>query len=141
MQKVVVDTNVFVSALLKKDSAPRHVLRHCLEGLAQPLMSNALFQEYEDVMARPSILRGCVLSEPERDELLNAFLSTCQWVSVYYLWRPNLPDEGDNHLVELAIAGNASRLITGNKKDFRSGELRLDDFKVVTPREYLKERN
>ena len=47
----------------------------------------------------------CQLDREEREALLNAFLSVCTWQTVYYLWRPNLPDEADNHLVELAVAG------------------------------------
>jgi hypothetical protein len=30
---------------------------------------------------------------------LDAFLSVCHWQKVYYAWRPNLPDEADNHKV------------------------------------------
>ena len=39
--------------------------------------------------------------------MFHSFLSLCEWVPVYYLWRPNLRDEGDNHLIELAVAGRA----------------------------------
>ncbi|WP_422133014.1 MULTISPECIES: PIN domain-containing protein [unclassified Endozoicomonas] len=50
--------------------------------------------------------------ESEREQVLNALLSITQWVEIYYLWRPKLPDEADNHLVELAMAGGASHIIT-----------------------------
>ena len=30
-------------------------------------------------------------------------MSRCRWVEVFYAWRPNLPDEADNHLIELAV--------------------------------------
>ena len=66
-------------------------------------------------------------------------MSVCRWVSIYYLWRPNLPDEDDNHLIELAVAGQAHWLITGNKKDIAAGELMFPDLRIVTPREYLSE--
>jgi hypothetical protein len=36
--------------------------------------------------------------------LLEIFFSVCEWTRIYCGWRPNLPDEGDNHLVELAVA-------------------------------------
>jgi len=37
---------------------------------------------------------------------------------IYFLWRPNLRDEADNHLVELAVAGGAQAVVTRNKRDF-----------------------
>jgi hypothetical protein len=44
-------------------------------------------------------------------------------VKVYYLWRPNLPDEADNHLIELALAGGADTIVTNNLRDVSRGEL------------------
>ena len=71
--------------------------------------------------------------------LLDAVLSVCQWVNITFLWRPNLPDESDNHLIELAIAGNAEWIITGNAGDIAAGELVFDSFRIVTSSIWLKE--
>jgi hypothetical protein len=43
------------------------------------------------VPVRPALFRGCILSAPEREALLDAFLRACRWTRIYYLWRPNLP--------------------------------------------------
>ena len=140
MRRIVIDTNVFISALLKSSSAPRQVLRLCLNEEIQPIMGNALFSEYEEVMARESLFKNSLLNSKERDDLFNAFLSVCKWLPVYYLWRPNFPDESDNHLLELAIAGNAQWLVTGNTKDFIHGELNVGICSILTPSRFLKER-
>ena len=58
---------------------------------------------------------------------------------VYYGWRPNLPDEGDNHLIELALADGAQAIITHNLRDLRGGELRLGTLRVLTPAQCLEE--
>ncbi|WP_051088820.1 PIN domain-containing protein [Lamprocystis purpurea] len=58
--------------------------------------------------------RRSILSAAERDELLDIFLAQCRWTRVYFRWRPNVPDEGDNHLVELAITGGAQAIVTRN---------------------------
>ena len=58
----------------------------------------------------------------------------------YYLWRPNLPDEADNHLIELAVAGGASHIVTGNLKDFRNAQLSFPHLHIVSANDYLKER-
>ena len=65
--------------------------------------------------------------------LLEAVLSLCEWVNISFLWRPNLPDESDNHLIELAVAGNAESIITGNTKDIVAGEFVFDLIRIVTP--------
>ena len=64
----------------------------------------------------------------DRAALLDAVLGVCQWINISYLWRPNLRDESDNHLVELAVAGNAAWIVTGNERDVagrRTGLRRL----------------
>ena len=53
------------------------------------------------------------------------------------IWRPNLADEGDDFLVELAVASNTKIIITDNKKDLESGELHFN-FEVLTPQEFLE---
>jgi len=70
---------------------------------------------------------------------LDIFLSTCRWTRIYYGWRPNLPDEGDNHLVELAVAGGAEYIITRNIRDVARMELLFPELKVVFPETILKE--
>jgi len=53
-------------------------------------------------------------------------------------WRPNLPDEGDNHIVELAVAGGAAMIVTNNVRDFRGAELRFPRVRIVAPRELVE---
>lgn len=58
---------------------------------------------------------------------------------VYYGWRPNLPDEADNHLVELAVAGGAAAIVTHNVRDVRRGDLVFNALRVLTPAECLEQ--
>ena len=94
--QIVVDTSVLISALIGKHGPGREVLRRCLCGEYRPLISNALFHEYEDVVGRPEIIERCPLSSDEVRVLLNAFYAACEWLPIYFLWRPNIDDEGDN---------------------------------------------
>ena len=131
---IVVDTSVLISALIGEHGPGREVIRQCLLGEYKPLISNALFQEYEDVSKRAKILDLCPLTKSEIKELLNAFYSVCIWTPIYYLWRPNVIDEGDNFLLELAVKSN-SIIVTLNGKDFKkSSEFGI---KVMTPKEFL----
>jgi uncharacterized protein len=138
IERIVIDTSVFVAALKSREGGSREVLRLCLEGRCRPLMGQKLFTEFEELMGRDELFKRSGLSATERDELLDAFLSVCEWTHVFFLWRPNLSDEDDNHLIELAVAGAATKLITHNLRDFRSGELRFPQLQIVDPATFLK---
>ncbi len=53
--KVVIDTSVWISALIKKESSARELLRLVFQGKVSPQISEALFKEYESVMKRKKI--------------------------------------------------------------------------------------
>lgn len=136
---VVIDTNVFVAALLGPSGASRSILRACLGGRLVPLMGSALLAEYESLLSREALFRDCLLERAEREAVLNAFLSVCRWTVIYFSWRPNLRDEADNHLIELAVAGAARFLVTKNTRDFRLAELHFPGLRIVQPGELHKE--
>ncbi|MEM7536772.1 MAG: putative toxin-antitoxin system toxin component, PIN family [Chloroflexota bacterium] len=140
IQPIVVDTNVFVSALLNPFGKNADVLELCYRGTYQPVMSTALFLEYEDVVNREkNFFKRCLLTPNERQQALNDFFSVCRWVKIYYAWRPNLRDEGDNFVMELAIAAGVTHIVTSNIRDFRQSELSFPDISVVTADQFLKE--
>jgi uncharacterized protein len=136
---VILDTSVFVGALLRAGAGSnRQVLRLCLEQRCQPLMGERLFLKYESVLSRPHLFKGCPIAAEERAEIFAGLVAVCRWVSVHYLWRPNLPDEGDNHVLELAVAGGAEVIVTQNARDFRRSELQFPEVQVLTPSEFLR---
>ena len=79
------------------------------------------------------------LTASERGEVLDGFLAKCRWVEVYYAWRPNLPDEADNHLIELAVAARADAIVTRNLRDLGAGALRFPAVRILTPEQCLEE--
>ena len=137
---IVIDTNVFISALLNPFGGSAAVLELCFQGQYRPLMGTTLFFEYEDVLARDHLFGKCLLNPEERDQALNDFISISKWTRVYYSWRPNLRDEGDNHLMELAVAGGATSIITKNVKDFKQSDLSFPDISILTPKQLLEGR-
>lgn len=137
MTKVIIDTSVWISTLMSKDGKSKDIIRMALQEKIIPQISSALFLEYEDVMARQDIQTQCKLDRDEQIELFEAYLSTCRWVNLYFLWRPNLKDENDNFLIELAVASNTKYLITYNKKDFLNAQLQFD-IEVLTPEEFIQ---
>ena len=89
-------------------------------------------------MGREEILVKCYLEQAEIASLLAAFLSVSEWTKIYYSWRPSLKDEGDNHLIELAVAGNAKIVATNNLKDFRSLELTFPNLSILKPEQIIR---
>jgi uncharacterized protein len=138
-ERVVVDTSVLVAALRSRSGASREVMRRCLLNKIEPVLGQKLFSEYLDVFDRPEVFGDCPVDRATRQELLNGFLSVCSWVEVFFLWRPNLPDEADNHVLELAVAAQARSVITFNVGDFR-GDLRFPRIAILTPSQFLKMR-
>lgn len=138
VHRVVIDTNIFVGACLGQGAAHR-VVAACLRGQCQPLMGAALLAEYEDVLGRADLFESCRLNLAERDELLDIFLAACIWTRIYFAWRPNLPDEADSHLLELAVAGSARFVVTRNLRDVARMELRFPELRVMSPEDFLKE--
>ena len=136
---LVIDTSVFISAILSKDGASREILRRCLTGRCVPLIGQTLFTEYEAVFERSELFAKARITKQERETLFHSFLNTCQWVRVYYLWRPNLQDEADNHVMELALAGGAAYIVTHNVRDFTHSELHFPSITVCTPGQFLRE--
>jgi putative PIN family toxin of toxin-antitoxin system len=136
--RIVVDTNVFVGACLGA-GASNLVVASCFQGAFTPIMGNALYAEYEDVLSRDTLFAKSRLNAKERNELFDMFASVCEWIRVYYQWRPNLRDEADNHLMELAVAGNAECIVTRNHRDLASGELAFPQIRILSPEQFFKE--
>lgn len=135
--RLIVDTNVLVSALTSADGASRQVLRRLLLGENIALVSVALYLEYVDVLSREDVMARSPLSRVDRDVLFDAFLGATQFVTVFYQWRPNLRDEGDNHVFELAVAAGDAPLVTYNVKDFESAQLKFPSLRIMTPAQWL----
>jgi predicted nucleic acid-binding protein len=100
-----------------------------------------LLFEYRDVIARPEIFRRARLDYEERALLVRAFVSCCSWQDIHFTWRPNLPDEADNHVMELAIAANATMLVTLNVRDFTRQELNFRHIEIVRLEQVIERLN
>ncbi len=136
---IVVDTSVFVSALLSESGASREVIRRCLQGRHTACMSLALFSEYRDLLGRETVFANCPLSKTECMELFHALIATCRMTEIYYLWRPNLIDEADNHVMELAVAARAEIIVTHNLADFKQTQLKFPAIRILSPANFLME--
>lgn len=133
--KIVIDTNVLVAALRSRSGASFKLLSLVNKGRFQISLSVPLTLEYEDVLMRQ--LPHLVLTADEVVKLLNYLCRVAYLHPIFFLWRPFLKDPKDEMILELAVAGSCTYIVTFNKRDFVG--VRKFGIRVVTPREFLVE--
>ena len=136
--RYLLDTNVLVAALRSSQGASHALVRRALQGELPLVVHQKLVYEYRDVLSRPTTLADTGLAWADAELVLAHLVARAQEVHVRYLWRPNLRDEGDNHLIELAVAGGAHAVVTHNVRDLRHGELSFEHLRVLTPAQCLE---
>jgi putative PIN family toxin of toxin-antitoxin system len=136
MSDIVIDTNVFISALISRQGASFLLFTHIGTGKFDVCLSVPLVLEYEAVAKRHSGDR-ITLSSEQIDHVLDQLCAISKHHQVYYLWRPLLKDPMDDMVAELAIAASCEYIITHNMKDFAAVE--PFGVKVITPQWFLRE--
>lgn len=111
--RVVLDTNILVSALVFQSGPPAEIRRAWMESRCLPLVSSATAGELVAVLGYPKFK----LSPDERNELLGDFLPYCEIVRVPAGNRglPACRDSDDLMFFRLARAGRAAFLVSGDK--------------------------
>ena len=137
---VTIDTNVMFQALYSRLGASFYVLqliRNQEIGLA---LSVAVFNEYQDVLQRETSLSAFGLNHSDVDAFLRFVAFVARPHDIYFRWRPNLRDESDNMLFELAVASRSKWLITSNVRDFTvDKELRSEGITIGTPAQFVQQ--
>ncbi len=135
MRWVVLDTNVFVSALLSQRGTAYRLLMLLDKGVFQLSLSVPLVVEYEDAASR--ILHQTRLTDEDLDTILDYVCRVSDKQKIYYLWRPFLRDPHDDMVLELAVAAECDAIITFNRKDF--GGVEAFGLQVLTPVDFLRQ--
>ena len=136
--RVVLDTSVLVAGLRSRLGASNRLLTLVAEGRCLPLVTTAVFLEYEDVLLRPEHRLATGMSERDVAAFLAAFASAAEPVEVHFMWRPQLSDTADELILEAAVNGQAEAIVTHNVRDFHPVQ-RLVGVLVKTPAQVLKE--
>ena len=135
MSKIVLDTNVLRAGLYSSQGASFKVLQYLEQGRLRLVLSTTLLFEYEELLKRHQAVLKLTLRDI--DELLNDLCSRSEYQQVHFLWRPQLSDPKDDHVLELAVASGQVPIVTHNTRDFAGAK--PFGIKIITPRDLLEE--
>jgi len=110
--RVILDTNVLLSALIRIDSKPYKLVQACFDGRFDLVSSPVQLQEIARVARYPQVRR--FIEPAEVGWLINRMRERALLVERL----PNIDvsaDPGDNFLIAMAQAGNVDYLVTGDK--------------------------
>lgn len=128
--KVVIDTNVFISAYLNTRGHPARIIDLWIRGAFDLYLSDEILDEYLRVLVKIGIAPPIV-------RLLNRRISKYS-----RLIRPAISitkiknDPSDNKFLECAVVSKADFIISGDRHLLELGN--IEDVKIVTPVEFLK---
>ncbi len=127
--RLVIDTNIIVSAALKPDGLQRTVFLLAITKPAMLYVTEAVLAEYREVLARPEfkIRRGL------RQQLLQLIRNHAQLVTPARALRI-AKDPDDDKFLECADAARADYLVAGNQRHFPTFWKKT---KVITSREFI----
>lgn len=132
--KIIIDTNVIVSALKSRKGYSFKLLSIIDDERFHVSVSVPLILEYEDAIIREKT--KIELGKEDIDAIIDYICYAGKKREIYYLWRPYLKDPKDDMILELAVESESDTIITFNKNDFNG----VDKFgiKVLTPKEFLR---
>jgi putative PIN family toxin of toxin-antitoxin system len=134
--RIVMDTDTVVAAMRSPTGASAELLRLARRRKVVLLATPALVLEYEAVCGRAEHVLAAGLSRAEVAVFLDAIGDLVEPVAIWFLWRPQLRDPGDELVLEAAVNGRADALVTFNVKDYSPAAERFG-LPVLLPREAL----
>lgn len=134
MQKIIIDTNVIISALISNGPPSKTIREILFEEKAHLIVSQDIMEEYFEVLNRPKFSEF-------PDFKANAAIVINLISELGIVFSPNqkldiLKDATDNKFLELALISDADFIITGNTKDFTIEK--IGNTFIVTPNEFWK---
>lgn len=134
--RLVLDTNVVVAGLRSPTGASAELLRRLRAGHGELVLSVPLLLEYEAVCCRPEHLEAFELSRVEVGQVLDVLVAIATAVEIRFMWRPQLRDAADEMVLETAVNGMASAIVTFNERDFSPAASKFN-ISIISPKQAL----
>lgn len=130
MIRIVLDTNVIVSALLRPGGFPEAALSLGINRIVQICISQPVIDEYSEVLYRPKLA-----IDPGKAATAIAKIREVSFAVVPGIFVKACSDADDNIFLECAQAAEADYLVTGNTAHFPDRWITTE---IVTPRQFLE---
>jgi putative PIN family toxin of toxin-antitoxin system len=134
--RIVIDTNVIIAAMRSQHGASALLLSLLGKDRFEIHLSVPLVLEYEDVLLRQRDRLGLTIDDV--DTLIDSLCALgVRHEHIHFNWRPSLPDERDEHILDLAVKGQCEAIITYNARDFVGVE--QFGLRAINPQTFLRE--
>ena len=130
--RIVLDTNVLISAILKRDSLPRKVVELSVANHII-LLSDATFSELNTRLLRSKF--DTYVSKETRQRFITNLSLKAEWVEISESIQA-CSDPDDNKFLELAVCGKTDYLVTGDRELLDLGI--FQGVSIVTPRQFIE---
>ncbi len=131
------DTDTIVAAMRSPTGASAALLRAARNKRVTMAATVPLCLEYEDVCSRPEHVTAAEFSPDDLAVFLDAVVDLMEPVEVWFLWRPQLRDPGDELVLEAAVNAHAAAIVTFNGRDFRPAADRFG-LDILLPAEAIR---
>jgi putative PIN family toxin of toxin-antitoxin system len=135
--RLVVDTNVIVSAMRSPRGASAALLIAARRGRITLVANVALALEYEATCRLPEHRLASGLDLDQVGIFVDAVIAMADPVESHFIWRPQLRDPGDELVLEAAVNGHADAIVTFNLRDFGTVPQRFG-IELLMPAEALR---
>jgi len=134
--RVVIDTNILLSGLIRPGGAPGAIVRALREGRLVPVLSRPMLEEIGAVLSRPWLLVKYGLDAADLETVLRFLVTRGELVEPRIEIR-RCRDPRDDMFLEAAVSASADRLVTGDKDLLDMGS--VEGVPIVTPRQMADE--
>lgn len=133
----MLDTDVVVAAMRSPTGGSAELLREIIADKAVMLLTVALALEYEAICMSAEHRLASGLSAIETGQYVDTLIASAEPVHLFFRWRPQLRDPGDELVLEAAVNGRADAIVTFNEKDLREARTGFG-IEVLRPGEILR---
>lgn len=136
MLKVVLDANIFVSALINPHGKPAQILNYVFENKIRLFTSSSIIEELERVLSYSRLMKRHGLEKEELKEFISALLSIMSLVEERKTIEVIMDDPSDNKYLSCALNAKVDFIVSGNVHLLNLKE--YEGIRITTPAQLLE---